>query len=62
MKITDSILMSINFDPAGDPDGAVLVIGRKKKNEAVDIINAFEGKEAVDLYKKLVGDRKGSDD
>lgn len=43
-------------------DSAVLVISRKKKNEAVDIINAFEGKEAVELYKKLVRDKKGSDD
>lgn len=50
MRITDSILVSINFDPVEDPDGAVLVIGRKKK------------KEAVEIYKKLVGDTKGSDD
>lgn len=37
-------------DPFSPP---VLVVGRKRMNETPDIINAFEGEEAEELYKKL---------
>lgn len=30
------------------------IVGRKRKNESIEIINAFQGEEALDLYKKLV--------
>lgn len=35
-------------------DNAVLIVGRKKKGQAVDIINAFQGSEATKLYNKLI--------
>lgn len=50
-SITDTILVSIGLSK--NKDNAVLVVGRKKPREAVDIINAFEGEEALELYKKL---------
>lgn len=34
--------------------GDVLVIGRKRPNESIDIINAFKGEEAVELYERLI--------
>ena len=51
-SITDTILVSI--DLSRNNENAVLVVGRKKPREAVDVINAFEGEEALELYKKLI--------
>ena len=51
-KTVDSLI--IGFDSSGGTDCTVLIVGRKKPREAVDIINAFEGEEALELYKKLV--------
>lgn len=50
-NLSDTLLVSISFS---DKDTGVLVIGRKRKNESIDIVNAFQGEEALDLYKKLV--------
>lgn len=47
---TDCILVSFDNSTA---DKEILIVGRKKPREAVDIINAFEGEEALELYKKL---------
>lgn len=51
-KTSDSLI--VGFDSSAGKNGTVLVVGRKKPREAVDIINAFEGEEALELYKKLV--------
>ena len=32
----------------------ILVVGRKRPNESVEIINAFQGEEAKELYTRLV--------
>ncbi len=58
MRVTDSILVSVDFDLKGGPDTAVLVVGKKKKGEAIDILNAFQGEEAMALYRKLTGSGK----
>lgn len=50
--ISDCVLVS--FDSSGGKDKEILIVGRKTPGEVVDIINAFQGEEAVDLYKKLV--------
>ena len=51
--MTDSIL--IGFDRKGDSvDQAVLIVGKKRPNQSVEIINAFEGIEAIKLYEKLI--------
>lgn len=51
-KTSDSLI--VGFDSSAGKNGTVLIVGRKKPREAVDIINAFEGEEALELYKKLV--------
>lgn len=51
-KTVDSLI--IGFVSSANKDGTVLVVGRKKPREAVDVINAFNGEEALELYKKLV--------
>lgn len=51
-KTSDSLI--VGFDSSAGKGGTVLVVGRKKPREAVDIINAFEGEEALELYKKLI--------
>ena len=50
-NLSDTLLVSISFS---DKDTGVLVIGRKRKNQSVEIVNAFQGEEALELYKKLV--------
>ena len=39
-------------------DSSVLIVGRKRPNQSVEIINAFQGEEAEELYKKLIGNEK----
>ena len=50
MKITGSFLVSLYFN---DTDVPVLLVGRKNKGDAVEIVNAFQGEEAVSIYKML---------
>ena len=58
MKNSDTLL--VGFDHSHG-DIAVLIIGRKDASEKVQIINQFQGREAEELYKKLVG-KEASDD
>lgn len=55
--LTDTLLVSI--DSSTDGDETVLLVGRKRPNESVEIVNAFQGKDAMDLYKQLVTVKKG---
>lgn len=52
MKNSDTLL--VGFDHSSG-DIAVLIVGRKDTDESVQIINQFQGEEAVELYRKLVG-------
>lgn len=56
MGFTDAIIVSYDYKP--EKDNAVLIVGRKKKGQAIDIINAFQGSEATELYNKLVTVKK----
>ena len=56
-SITDSIL--VGFNRSKDGDNTVLIVGRKRPNKSVDIINAFEGDEALELYRRLVTKKDG---
>ena len=50
-RLSDTILASFARET---PDSyPVLIVGRKRSNESVKIINAFEGKEAIDIYENL---------
>lgn len=49
---TESLL--IGYDFTHGKDKSVLIVGRKTKGVAVEIINAFQGEEAEELYLRLV--------
>ena len=51
MKKSDTIL--VGFDH-GHGDIAVLIVGRKEHGGTVQIINQFQGKEAEELYQRLL--------
>ena len=50
-KVTDCILVSVDFTKE---DAGVLIVGRKNARQNPDIINAFQGQEAWNLYQKLI--------
>lgn len=55
-RLSDSLLIGFDREtPTSDP---VLIVGRKRKNQSVDIINAFQGDEAVELYNRLTTVKK----
>lgn len=51
MNNTDTILVGLSGD--------VLIVGRKDKNKPMKVINAFQGEEAHELYRRLT-EKKGS--
>lgn len=44
----------IGYDETNGRDNTVLIVGRKKKGQEVEVINAFQGEEAYWMYQKLV--------
>lgn len=48
--VNESVIVSVSLRGR---DEDVLIVGRQNKRGDVDIINAFNGKEARDLYEKL---------
>ena len=56
-KLPDTLLVSIDF--GSNANESVLLVGRKHPNQAVNIINAFKSKEAIDIYDKLVTQKIG---
>lgn len=44
----------ISFNPTEKEESAILLVGKQKPFSKVDVINAFQGKEAVELYNKLI--------
>ena len=55
--MVDSILIGVDF--SNNDDIGCLIVGGKRMNQSVEIINAFQGKEAKELYEKLVTPKKG---
>lgn len=51
LKVNECLLVSVDFTQ-GENTG-ILVVGRQK-NGKVDIINAFQGQEAAEIYRKLI--------
>lgn len=50
----------VSYEPSNGEDYAILVVGEKKSRMDVQIINAFQGKEATELWERLTTrDRKG---
>lgn len=50
--MTGSVVVSWNF-PEKDEDRAILIVGRKKPGKVAEVINAFQGKEAKEIYERL---------
>lgn len=49
--LSDVLLCSIDFEG----DHGVLIVGRQNlKTGSLDIVNAFQGEEAMELYTKLM--------
>lgn len=56
MNTNDTILVSVDFSHGIDKD--ILLVGRKIPNGSVEIINAFQGQEARNLYETLTTVKK----
>ena len=52
MNANECLLVSVDFTHGEDV--GVMIVGRKKTKVDVEIINAFQGEEALELYKKLI--------
>lgn len=57
MKTADSVIVSVDF--SNGKDVGVLIVGGQQ-NGKVDIVNAFQGKEAEELYLKLINQKVSS--
>ncbi len=51
LRVNECLLVSVDFTQ-GDDTG-VLIVGRQTEGK-VNIVNAFQGQEAIDIYKKLI--------
>lgn len=53
--MTRCLLVSIDIQGGKDgKDNTVLIVGEKKNKDNIEIINAFQGEEALELYNKLI--------
>lgn len=50
-RISDSLIIGVDH---ANGDNMILIVGRKKPEQNVDIINAFQGKEAKHIYELLI--------
>ena len=50
-SLNDILLVSIDIR---EGESALMLIGRKRKGEMLEIINTFQGEEAKDIYNKLI--------
>lgn len=56
MRTEDTIL--VGFNAAYGEDAAFIAVGRKNPGMGITILNTICGEEAVDIYKKLIGEEK----
>lgn len=49
--MNDTIIVS--YDDHSN-DIPILIVGRKRLNESAEVINAFDGDEAKELYERLI--------
>lgn len=58
MESTNGALI-VSWDFSHNGDKHILLVGRKHPKKDVEIINAFQGKEAHDIYEMLTTKKKG---
>lgn len=51
LKVNECLLVSVDFTKGEDV--GILLVGRQK-NGKIDIVNAFQGQEAANIYRKLI--------
>lgn len=54
--VTESFIVSFT-NSTGKEEDSVLIVGQKQMNHMAAIKQAYQGKEAVDIYKKLKGEK-----
>lgn len=47
-----SFVVSFSFN-MGDPSKSVCLVGEKRMNQSMEIVNAFQGSDADDIFRKL---------
>lgn len=52
----DSVLVSYSHNTVTDT--SILCVGKKRPNETVEVINAFQGEEADRLWKELTTNKE----
>lgn len=50
-SLNDTLLVSIDIR---EGESALMLVGRKRKGEMLEVINTFQGEEAKDIYNKLI--------
>ena len=55
--MVDSLIISI--DTTNGKDNTVLIVGRKRPTQEMEIVNAFQGEEALKLYSQLTVKMEG---
>ena len=55
-KKTGSLI--IGYDFSKDENNGVLIVGKRTKGQNTDIVNAFQGKEAKEIFEKLIAVKK----
>lgn len=56
LNVNESLLIGVDFTRGEDT--GILIVGRQTAG-VVNIVNAFQGQEAADIYRKLITVKKG---
>lgn len=59
-KEKDTMLVGF-ANHTGKSEDAVIIVGKKRFNGSVKIINSIHGQEAIDIYEKLISKKENSD-
>lgn len=59
--IDTSNTLLVGFDFHRGVDAGFIIVAQKLANEHINIINTISGKEAFDIYEKLISVKKGVD-
>ena len=59
LKMIGSVIVSYDNQSNDIP---ILIVGKKRLNQSVEIINAFQGDEAIELYNRLTTVKKSEGD
>ena len=63
LDTTNCLLVGFDFSKREEnKDTGVLIVGQKRGKKDVDIVNAFQGQEAWDLYQKLITRKEKNND